>query len=139
MKALFARRLTMLAPADDAAREAVNSLSAGELVMLEVRRPRNLAFHRKFFGLVQIVFENQERFSTVERLLTAIKLEAGWYEDGPVEAGGKITYLPKSISFARMDALEFERFYREALDAITRLLPHLNAEDLEGVVAEFAA
>ena len=137
-KHLFAKRLSMLAPADDEAQAAVQSLGAGELVQVIIHKPRNLKFHRKFFSMLQIVYQNQERFSSLERLLTAVKLEAGWYEDGPVEAGGKITYLPKSISFAAMDSTEFDQFYREAIGAVVRLLPHLNAEELAEVVAEYA-
>lgn len=107
----------------------MQQLAVGELIEVKLVKARNLEFHKKFMALVRLVHENQEKYPTIAQLLTAIKLEAGWYEDGPVK-GGVPSYIPKSISFGRMSANEFFHFYRDALDAIVRLLPHLNAEDL---------
>ena len=116
-------------PTDLESLEALQSLTPGELVEVRIVKARNLEFHKKFMALVRLVFENQERFSNITQLLTAVKLEAGWYEDGPVVRGVP-SYIPKSISFGKMTAAEFFTFYNEALEAIVRLLPHLNAAGL---------
>lgn len=136
-KLIFTRRLSSLVPTDPESLEAVQSLTPGELVEVRIVKARNLEFHKKFMALVRLVFENQERFSNITQLLTAVKLEAGWYEDGPI-VHGVPSYIPKSISFGKMDRLQFEEFYGQALEAIVRLLPHLNAEELAEEVMNYA-
>ena len=136
-KLIFTRRLSSLVPADQDSQEALQSLTPGELVEVRIVKARNLEFHKKFMALVRLVFENQEKYRNITLLLTAIKIEAGWYEDGPIVKGVP-TYVPKSISFGKMSAAEFHTFYCEALDAICRLLPHLNAVDLAEEVMLYA-
>jgi hypothetical protein len=136
-KLIFTRRLSSLVPTDPESLEAVQSLTPGKLVEVRIVKARNLEFHKRFMSLVRLVYENQERFSNMTKLLTAIKLEAGWYEDGPVVKGIP-SYIPKSISFGKMSENEFFVFYHEALDAICRLLPHLNAADLAEEVMGYA-
>lgn len=107
----------------------LRALTPGEVVEVKIVKARNLGFHMKFMSMTRLVFDNQERFSNITQLLTAIKIEAGWYEDGPI-VNGVPSYIPKSISFARMKEYEFHEFYREAVNAACRLLPHLNADDI---------
>ena len=139
MEVWFYKRLSSLVPADEAAKEAIAHVSQGECVAVKIRRPRNLGHHRKFFSLMQLVFENQDDYPTLDHFLTAVKIAAGWYEDAPIEVSGKLVYIPKSISFAKMDQGEFERFYGQAIAAICRLLPQFKAEDLREAVLEYAA
>jgi hypothetical protein len=136
---LLCKRMASLIPIDDAGKDALASLGVGEIVRVKLSRPRNLGHHRKFFSMIQLVFENQEKFPTLEHLLTAVKIEAGWYEDVPIEVSGKLVYLPKSISFAKMDQNQFELFYEKAIAACCRLLPHMNADDIRQEVIAYAA
>lgn len=139
MELYFYKRLSSLVPADDAAKEAIAHLAQGECIAVSFRRPRNIGHHRKFFSLLQLVFENQELYPTLEHLLTAVKIAAGWYEDAPITVSGMLVYIPRSISFARMDQTAFEKFYGEAIAAICHLLPQFKAEDLREAVLEYAA
>ena len=74
---------------------ADDGIGQGELIKVKITKARNLKHHRKFFSMVNLVFDNQEKYPTQRHLLTAIKLEAGWYEDGPVDVDGKVSYLTK--------------------------------------------
>lgn len=139
MEILLCKRMSSLIPIDDASKEALGSIGQGELVRVKISRPRNLGHHRKFFSMLQLVFENQERFPTLDHLLTAVKIEAGLYEDAPIDLNGRLIYIPKSISFAKMDQATFDDFYHRAIAACCRLLPHLNAEDIEQEVIAYAA
>jgi hypothetical protein len=132
------KRMSSLIPVDDEGKEALNSVGQGELVRVKLTKARNLKHHRKFFSMLQLVFENQERFPTLDHLLTAVKIEAGLYHDVPIEVSGKLVYLPKSISFAKMDQCAFDDFYMKAISACCRLLPHLNADDIEQEVMAYA-
>lgn len=136
---VLCKRLTSLIPVDDEGKEALDGIGQGELVKVKITKARNLKHHKKFFSMLQLVFQNQEKFPTLRHLLTAVKLEAGWYEDGPVDFRGRPQYLPKSISFAKMDQTEFDDFYVQAIAACCRLLPHLNAQDIEQEVLLYAA
>lgn len=138
VEVLFYKRLSSLVPADEQAKESIAHIAQGECVAVRIRRPRNVGHHRKFFSLLQLVFENQEVYPTLDHFLTAVKIAAGWYEDVPITVAGKLVYIPKSISFERMDQGEFERFYLQAIAAICRLLPQFKAEHLQDAVAEYA-
>lgn len=136
---VLCKRITSLIPVDDEGKEALDSIGQGELVRVKVTKARNLKHHRKFFSMLNLVFENQEKYPTVTHLLTAVKIEAGLYDDTPIDVNGKLVYLPKSISFAKMDQCAFDLFYINAIAACCRLLPHLNAEDIEQEVMAYAA
>lgn len=133
------RRLSSFIPVDDDGRAVLAGVGQGEIIKAKVSKPRNPKFHRKFFSMISLVHANQERFPTIDHLLTAVKIEAGWYHDTPIDLEGRLVYVPKSISFARMDEHEFHVFYSQALSAVCRLLPHLNAEDIEDEVLSYAA
>ena len=135
----FVKKLSALHPADDEAKEALAKIAQGECIAVSVRRPRNIHHHRKFFSMLQLVFENQEVYPTLEHLLTAVKISAGWYHDVPVRVNGKLCYLPKSISFASMDQVEFDRFYEQSIRAVCGLLPQFKCEELMEAVMEYAS
>lgn len=99
-------------PVDEAVFE---SLKPANMYKCDIRRARNPQHHRKGFALINLIFESQERYRTIEDLLVELKLRTGWYREH-VRTDGSIIYVPKSISFADMDQLEFERFYDAVAD-----------------------
>lgn len=139
MDVVMCKRISSLIPVDDEGKEALDGIGQGELIKVKITKARNLKHHKKFFSMLNLVFDNQDKYPTLKHLLTAVKLEAGWYEDEAVDVNGKRSYLVKSISFAKMDQLEFDDFYMQAIAACCRLLPHLNANDIEQEVIAYAA
>jgi len=99
-------------PSDEAVFE---SLKQGNMYKCDIRRARNPDHHRKGFALINLIFNSQERYRTIEDLLVELKLMTGWYREH-VRSDGSLIYVPKSISFADMDQLEFERFYDAVID-----------------------
>lgn len=96
----------------------------GQSKECEVKEPRNYEFHKKFFALVNLCFENlPEKFDstypTQKSLLNELKFQVGHCEEHRT-LGGKITYIPKSINFASMDQWEFEKFYNNVLNVILK-------------------
>lgn len=100
----------------------IAKLEPGECIESDTRKARNPAHHRKFFALVNDAFANQEKHRTLEDLLVELKLRCGWYQEH-VTSDGKLVYVPKSIAFAQMDQLEFEKFYNEAVTALAQMFP----------------
>jgi len=118
-------------------------LKVGETVLCEVTKPRNYEFHKKFFALVRLTFENlPERLSQMlsirseEDMLDCMKIDLGLYSSA--WHGGRQVVKPGSISFAKMDETEFEKFYGRAVDMVLSLyLAGTNKEELLEEVERF--
>jgi hypothetical protein len=121
MKEIFLiRQLNKLAPANEITEDYIKSLPHGEIFKAKISRPRNVDHHRKFFALLDIAFNNQERYKNPEHLRKVYTLKAGFYEVVETDKGD--VYLPDSISFAKMDQDEFQDFYNKFLDVVVKEL-----------------
>jgi len=139
-----------LRPADPKDADAIRQMRPGEIYRAEVKMPRNVKFHRKFFSMLHLVFENipeghtlttpdgQElRIRSVDDLLWHIKMQLGHYEQR-VTMGGRVTYEAKSISFGAMDEAEFSAFYDGAIAVVLKyILPGVDRRDLEEEIAMY--
>lgn len=145
MKIYLKKSLSSLVPADDEAAEALKKYKQGDTVSCEIRKPRNVDHHRKYFALLNLVVDNQERFRNTQELLDAIKFELGYVETRRkiVKETGSWKYsefyqVPKSISFTSMDQHTFDRFYSKSIDIILQhILPGINRDELEAEVLSF--
>ena len=128
---LFLRRggLNALMPADSMSEEIMRSLPRSVTLKATLTQGRNVAHHRKFFALLKLVLDNQEYFQNIDELLYAIKLKLGYTI--PIKLKDTTGYMPKSISFAKMDQREFTEFYERTLDFIAAdVIPHIEREDI---------
>ena len=104
-------------PADDEDKEKLKGIKQGETVSCEVKKPRNIKFHRKFFVLVKLVYDNQKIYKCIEHLRNDLTIEAGYYKVS-YNMHGEEVKLAKSISFASMGELEFNEFYSSVVNTI---------------------
>ena len=127
---LVAKKLNALHPIDDAGAAVFRGITPGEIVSIELKRPRNLKHHRKFFAMLQIVLENQDYYKSLDDLLDVCKLAVGhcrtvMTKHGPVR-------IPESISFAAMDQSAFDAFYdRVVVWVAGEVIPGLERRDLD--------
>ncbi len=98
--------------------EISKKLKAGEQYFFEVKKSRNIKFHRKFFALLKLVFDNQEMYHNIEDLRHDLTVAAGYYIEG-VNIHGEIVKRAKSISFAKMSELEFSEYYDSIIKQVT--------------------
>ena len=127
---LFVKHFGALRPANPDAEALLAKLKQDKLVMVEVKRSRNLFHHRKFFALMQLVYENQTAYATVDDIVMAFKFAVS--HTRKIKTGRGVIEIPLSISFAAMDQTEFEAFYNRAMDfLVTEVLPGVNSADLE--------
>lgn len=119
-----------LRPLDDGSRAVFDSYGNGEIVRVKVVKERNPRHHRLFFALLNLVFQNQQKYLSLEALRFAVTVQAG-YVDEITLTGDRVLFRPKSISFGAMDQIEFKKFYDAALQAIKELLPGLADVDWE--------
>ncbi len=104
-----------------------------EVVKVQISRPQNYKFRCKFFVMLKIVLDNQEQYKSVEDLLDIFKLAIGHAR--VIETPDGIVRLPKSISYPKMTAPEFDAFYNKAVDwMLSTVIPGLQRQHLDAEV-----
>jgi len=91
-------------------------LRLGQDYEVEVKNPRNVGFHRKFFALLNIGHENTQLDMPMDAYRRYITIKAGYYNAYQTPKG--LFYDAKSISFASMSQDEFEEVFSRVLDKI---------------------
>ena len=137
MSVIFCRKQAgVLWPLDEGGQEVFNHIAEGEMVTVDIRRPRNVQFHRLFFALLQIVFENQSRCKSIDELLDVVKISVGHCRTFRYKDGTEVK-TPKSISFSRMKEDDFRIFYDRVVAFVCQeLLPRMDSDDLKMRVLE---
>lgn len=136
MKFLARKDLGHLSPVDPAGEEALRKLKFGDVVTVEIKKPRNGNHHRLYWALLGVVFDNQEQYETVEQLHSALKIAAGIY-DPLTMPNGTVYKIPGSIAFDKMDQTEFSAFYDRVCDLIAQhFLPGVTSAELRAEVAQ---
>lgn len=122
-------------------------LQPGEMAQAEMVFPRNGKFHRKFFALLTVGFEHwqsgrkhkthngQPVLKNFETFREDITVLAGFYEQH-FDVRGRMVLKAKSISFAKMDDIEFERLYGAVSDVLLEhvLTNYAGRDELDEVV-----
>lgn len=128
-----------LYPADQAAEETLKRFAPGELVPVEVWKERNARFHKKYFALINLVYQNQEDYKNETSFRAAVTVAAGYYREYYSKERQEMIKYPESIAWKEMDELKFEKLYSATIDVIlSQFLPGMDRKDLEEEVARFA-
>jgi hypothetical protein len=133
---ILTRTLNGLAPADDFAREAIRHWKVGATLRAQVTKMRNASMHRKFFALLTTVWQACDQYPTVDALLTDLKFRLGHTDDVLLVSTGEVVRIPKSISFAAMDQVEFGDFYERALRELCEMAGGIDSDMLRQTVLE---
>ena len=104
-------------PAYDSDYEKAKKISLNEPLIYSYSKPRNYRFHKKFFALVNMVFDNQEQYTNIKHLRKDLTIESGFY-DTRYDLHGNQVLEAKSISFANMDEIEFNELYNRFVDTV---------------------
>lgn len=132
-KAFFRRTLSGLVPDDEAAQAALRGVKPGDVVAVEITRPRNLQHHRLYWAMCSKIGSAID--VEPENVSDVLKLKTGHFvtvqtKSGPVQ-------LPRSISFAKMDQAEFRKFFERCCRVISmEWLPHMSAKQVQAEVLE---
>lgn len=128
-----------LIPMYDSDLDEKHRLRIGDNVLCTIKRPRNYDFHKKYWALLRLTVANlphliqqQMQIFTEEDLLDCLKIDLGlfttrWH-------GGRQIVKTGSISFAKMDNTEFEKFFSRSVDAILRI--YLRGTDRQALIEE---
>ena len=138
MKILVKKTLSGLIPVSKTEYDKLQEcrLKIGETYQIDIKKPRNVKFHRKFFVLINLCFENQENYNNIDHLRHDLIVEAGFYEK-VFDLNGIETLRARSMSFAKMDDIEFKELYNRVADVVCRFLSISNEVLAEQVALEF--
>jgi hypothetical protein len=123
-------------PAHDSDLELARQLKVGEVYKFTFTKPRNYEFHKKFFALLDLVFNNQEQYTNRNKHRKDLIKAAGFTVEETNYFTGEVTEEAQSISFAAMDEIEFGKLYGQMLDTVIRVYGW-EGTDLEAEIAEF--
>lgn len=128
-----------LMPMYDSDYDEKKKLRVGDTVLCDIKRPRNYEFHKKFFALIRLTFENLPEhlhnslhIYSEEDMLLSLKIDLGLCTT--VRYGFREVIKEKSISFSAMDETEFQRFYSRSIDMI--LHRYLRGTDRQALIEE---
>jgi len=136
MKLHVIKTQTGLKPAYDSDYEVYSKIPLNEVFEIEYKKPRNLLFHRKYFALIKLAFENQTDYRNLNDLRRDISIVAGYYDEVVNKVTGEVYKMPKSISFAQMDEIEFSELYEKTKDVICKWLGVTN-ESIEEEIYQY--
>ena len=118
MRILVTKTISGLKPAYNSDYENFKKIPLNEVFEIEYKKKRNIKFHRMFFGLLNLAFENQSLFTNLDDMRYCLLLEAGISEEKVNPITSEIFKVPKSLNFASMDEIEFNLVYSSVKDYI---------------------
>ena len=116
MKIYVKNTLSGLIPIYDSDFEGKRKLKIGQEYKADIKKPRNLKFHKKFFALLNIGHQNTKLNMSFEFYRSYVTMKSGYYI--AYETARGVMVLPKSISFASMDETEFEELYNSVISVV---------------------
>jgi len=106
-------------PAYDSDYQKAKKIKVDFAVSCKITKPRNIKFHRKFFALMNLVFNNQEHYINIDHLRRDLIIASGYYTKSKSITGEEVTEA-KSISFSTMSEIEFNELYTNILISIEK-------------------
>lgn len=91
----------------------------GSEVTLTRAKPRGLQFHKRFFALINVFFQQQDHFQSIEAFRRYLIINAGWYST-TVWPNGHTEFFADSIAFSKMDQEEFDKMKNEIAKVIIK-------------------
>lgn len=137
MKFLVTKTIYGLQPVFNSDHEKLkeSKLKIGEVYEVEIKKKRNYEFHKKYFALLNLAFENQDHFELFDDLRDYLVVKSGYYRK-VVMPNGYEDIKPKSISFSSMDNIEFEDLYQKTITTVCNFIG-IEKEDLLNEILNF--
>ena len=114
--------------------EKLKKIKVGEIYEYEYKQVRNSKCNAKFHVLINLVFNNQERYDDIETLRHQLTIYAGYYNLN-YTLDGEEYKTAKSISFAKMSEEEFNDLYDKVIKVIVQYF-HFDKEEILNEIAQ---
>ena len=112
----------IIKPAYDSDFEYFKKMPTNEVFEIEYKKQRNVKFHRKFFALLKLAYENQCDYRLMEDLREDLLIVSGNYEEKVNRITGEVRKKAISISFQNMDNVKFNEVYESVKEVIVKWL-----------------
>ena len=148
MEINLVKTIVGLVPNDPDSEKWYQKLRNGDMVHAEFKKYRHPMFHRKYFALLNIGFDNWQpgeinsKYGTpeknFERFRKDIAILAGYF-DLVIRLDGTSRPEAQSISFAKMDESEFQDLYSKTIDILIKNVygSSLDADGLNSIVDKY--
>jgi len=131
---IMRKTLRGLEPANDLAADILRKVKLGDTVRVDIKRPRSLQWHKRYWVLVGMISDNSPY--TPDEVHALIKLRCGCAKIIQ-ERNGNITCIPDSIAFNKMDGIAWAQFWERVVDYVAAdLLPGVPKETLASELAQ---
>ena len=104
-----------LSPVDGESADRFLKLKRDEIYKFSFKRVRNYQFHKKYFSLLNMVFNNQDTFDNFEWFRKHTLIAIGWCDTFVHPKTGEVLNTPKSISFEKCKESEFRQLYTDTV------------------------
>ena len=131
----YKRTYSAWEPIDDNAKKIFKRYKVGDIADHEHTIKRNSAFHRKYFAVLNLTFQNQDFAKDFDIFREVVTIEAGLFNWVRL-IDGEEQKRANSISFAKMDDLQFSYLYSKVFDVCLAILG-LKSEELELELLKF--
>jgi len=135
MKGIFKKTFSSFEPVDDKAKKILKRCVFGDEVELEHIAKRNVGFHRKFFAIIKLTFDNQDYTENIDIFREIVTIHAGHFHFIELIDGTKAKRA-NSISFPSMEQYEFEDVYSDVFNVCLKILG-CKSEELEKELLRF--
>lgn len=148
MRAHLVKTMAGLIPSGAESEVWYSKIKLGSVISIDARTMRNPKFHRKYFALLNIGFDNfspepiSSEFGTVvknfDQFRSDVVILAGFYETW-ARIDGSVRIVPKSISFASMKEEAFQDLYSKTIDVLLKYVydKSITADELDRIVNSY--
>ena len=148
MKINLLKTLTGLSPADTEAEEFLRRKKLGSVLSADVKTIHNYAFHKKWFALLNIGYDNFQPTTTVIKGMLVeknfdmfrkdITILCGFYKR-TFRVDGSVRIKAKSVSFAKMSEETFADLYSKTIDVLIKHVygGDMDADKLNSIVQKY--
>ena len=118
-------------------------LKVGQSYVADVKVARNVGFHRKYWALLNAAWSllperTSNGFRSLEGFRSYVIVAAGFYELYFNPRLKEFVEVPRSISFEKMDEVEFSELYNRSKDVIWSIVGrYVSEEDFERCLINF--
>lgn len=134
-----------LIPLYDEDYDEKKKLKLGATYEITVKLARNLQFHRKYFKLLSLAWEYQNEITTerffnndFEKFRKTVEIAAGVCDTIYSIDRKEFIDIPKSISFDKMDEIEFRNVYEKVKNVLYSIfLKRISIEEFEKQLINF--
>lgn len=138
MKGFIRKTLNGWVPADEQAQAIHKRQKAGQVYRADIVQPRNYRHHCMFMALLDLTFQNQEKYTNERMFRTAVALAAGHVEEA-ITLDGELHLVPLRYSYDDIpDEQEFTEKFGAAMTVCAKILHDMDLDELEAEVGRYA-